>query len=220
VIRAHQYQSFAYFRDTFRNFPPVELGSRHGDPRNHSHDRLFNPFLPKSVSSLLSSSKNRLNILPFCTVWKKRDLYGPLNASPKKWHMDFTMWLYTLCLGLYAIPLTLCTIILPPPVYFFLLGPSFLLLPAVLVAILSLLQVKSPLWISSDPPGTKMRPTAVVVLEDIGAVDMRWGKDWRRAVRDRSVSFLSKKKEFFRFSFFLLSFCDMIDLILHLDFDP
>lgn len=57
--------------------------------------------------------------------------------------------------------------------------------PAVVVLLLSLVPLRYPFRLSSQPSGTSNKPAAFYVLEDIGAVDFRRGREWRRAVRER-----------------------------------
>ncbi len=66
--------------------------------------------------------------------------------------------------------------------------------PSILVGIvslqffLSLLQPRSPIWISSLPPGHKMRPAAYTIMEDIVAVDGAGRSAFRKALNIRYES--------------------------------
>jgi len=49
----------------------------------------------------------------------------------------------------------------------------------------SLFKPKNRIWMSSDPPGTDMKPGVFYLFEDIGAVDFRFGKQFRRILHER-----------------------------------
>ena len=70
----------------------------------------------------------------------------------------------------------------------------FLMTPSILVGLVgsqfffSLLQVPSPIWLSSLPPGHKMRPAAYYIMEDIVAVDGAGRSAFRRDLNTRYES--------------------------------
>lgn len=72
----------------------------------------------------------------------------------------------------------------------------FLMTPSVLVGLVgsqfffSLLQLQSPIWVSSLPPGHKMRPAAYYIMEDIVAVDGAGRSAFRRDLNTRYESSL------------------------------
>lgn len=117
-------------------------------------------------------------------LWRHRDIYGPLN-DPNRWHMDFTMHLYTLALFTFAIPLAVASAIDPPLLNFFNMSTPMLVGPVGILFLISLFKVRLPCWVSSDPAGTIMKPAVFYMLEDVGAVDFRHGKDWRMSVNRR-----------------------------------
>lgn len=57
--------------------------------------------------------------------------------------------------------------------------------PVGLIMLISLFRPRIPIWLSSDPPKTPMKPAVYYLFEDIGAVDFRQGKEWRQRIRDR-----------------------------------
>jgi hypothetical protein len=57
--------------------------------------------------------------------------------------------------------------------------------PVGLVFLISLFKPKLPFWASSDAPGKQMKPAFFYMLEDIGAVDFRFGREWREKVNAR-----------------------------------
>lgn len=42
-----------------------------------------------------------------------------------------------------------------------------------------------PFWCSSDPPRTPTKPACYYALEDVGAVDFKHGREWRKRCQAR-----------------------------------
>ena len=63
--------------------------------------------------------------------------------------------------------------------------PSILVGIVVLQLLISLLQFRVPIWISSLPPGHKMRPGAYLIMEDVVAVDGGGGSAFWKALNIR-----------------------------------
>lgn len=121
-------------------------------------------------------------------MWKHRDLYGPLNDTGPKWHLDWTMHLYSFALfPVFAIPLAIASSVNPPLYNFFNMSTPMLVAVPGLFFLVSLFKVKCPFWMSSDAPGTPMKPGVFYLFEDIGAVDFRHGKEFRRQLHARCV---------------------------------
>ncbi|BGP73898.1 hypothetical protein NBRC10513v2_007317 [Rhodotorula toruloides] len=106
------------------------------------------------------------------------------NISRSWWHLDFTMHTYTLALFTFAIPLAIAPAI---PLYnFFLLSFPMLVAPIMIVFGLTLRSWRSlRWWMSSDPPRTPTKPAVYYILEDVGAVDFRLGREWRKRCQAR-----------------------------------
>ena len=68
---------------------------------------------------------------------------------------------------------------------FFLMSTAMLILPFGVVLAFTLTRVRLPVWCSSDPPHTPLKPGVFYCLEDLGAVDFREGRAWRQACHDR-----------------------------------
>jgi hypothetical protein len=96
------------------------------------------------------------------------------------------MWIITIALLIFAVPLAVGPIV---PIYnLFLMSTIFLVIPVSIVFLLTLvpnLNGRIPFWLSSDPPRTVVRPGVYYILEDVIAVDFTYGKQWRKAVRER-----------------------------------
>lgn len=129
-------------------------------------------------------------LLPLA-VWKHRDLYGPLNDTGPWWHLDWTMHLYSFSLfPIFAIPLAVASSVNPPLYNFFNMSTPMLVSVPGIFFLVSLFKVKCPFWMSSDAPGTVMKPGVFYLFEDIGAVDFRHGKEFRRQLHARWVCYI------------------------------
>ncbi|KDR82524.1 hypothetical protein GALMADRAFT_237868 [Galerina marginata CBS 339.88] len=111
-----------------------------------------------------------------------RRLYGPLG-SDTWWHLDFSMWTYTIALFIFAVPLAIAPAI--PLFNFFLMSTVMLVGPVGLVFLISLFRPRLPFRCSSDPVGTRMKPAVFYLIEDVASVDFKHGRDYRRALYDR-----------------------------------
>lgn len=134
-------------------------------------------------------------------VWKHPELYGPLNKPAFErqpgWKnklayylqvSDFSQHLYSYALfPVFAIPLAISSSVNPPMHDFFLMSTPMLVAVPGIFFLYSLFDVKCPCWMSSDAPGEKMKPGVFYLFEDIGAVDFRHGKEFRRVLHERWV---------------------------------
>ena len=66
--------------------------------------------------------------------------------------------------------------------------PSILVANVSLQFFVSLLQLHIPIWLSSVPPGEKMRPGGYYIMEDVVAVDGGGRSAYRKALRERYQS--------------------------------
>jgi len=113
------------------------------------------------------------------TLYKRKDEVGPLGDQPW-WHFDSFMWFYTLAMLVAAIPLAVAPATNPPLVTFFLMFPALLIGELGLNMVPTLFNFKTVTWISSDPPGTRIKPAVFYYTEDICAVDAGKGRQFRR----------------------------------------
>lgn len=67
----------------------------------------------------------------------------------------------------------------------FLMSTPMLVGPVGVMLGLTLLPIKVPWWMSSDPPGTRLKPGMFYIIEDVGAVDFRHGRIFRAAMHKR-----------------------------------
>jgi len=136
-------------------------------------------------SATLGISSSFDNPFRMWKLWKHRDLYGPLG-DPKRWHMDFSMHLYSFALfPILAIPLAISSSVNPPMESFFLMSTAMLIAVPGIYFLITLFAPKANFWISSDPPGTRCKPGVFILFEDIAAVDFRHGKEFRRVLHER-----------------------------------
>lgn len=117
-------------------------------------------------------------------LWKHWDEYGPLGDD-KKWHLDSFMWIYSTALTIMAIPLAVASALDPPLEDFFLMTTPMLVGPLGLWFFFSLYPWRLPFRISSDPAGTRIKPAIFYIIEDVGAVDARHGRPYRKALHER-----------------------------------
>lgn len=150
------------------------------------HTNLSGHALLGVASATLGVSSSFDNPFRMWKLWKHRDLYGPLNDTGPWWHLDWTMHLYSFALfPVFAIPLAVSSSVDPPLYNFFNMStPIFVAVPGIFFLV-SLFKVKCPFWMSSDAPGTPMKPGVFYLFEDIGAVDFRHGKEFRRQLHAR-----------------------------------
>lgn len=66
--------------------------------------------------------------------------------------------------------------------------PSILVGNVCLQFLFSLLQLRIPIWLSSVPPGEKMRPGGYYIMEDVVAVDGGGRSAFRKALNERYQS--------------------------------
>jgi hypothetical protein len=93
---------------------------------------------PLSLRSVIGISSSALGLsstfdAPFRVykLWRFREKYGPLNDGKPWWHFDFTMWIITIVLLIFAIPLAVGPIV---PIYnLFLMSTVFLVLPVSII---------------------------------------------------------------------------------------
>ncbi|GAA6057098.1 hypothetical protein JCM3770_002079 [Rhodotorula araucariae] len=115
---------------------------------------------------------------PAGTRWIMKDV-------PRSWwHFDFTMWAYQFGLFSMAVPLAIAPAI--PLFNFYLFSFGMLVIPVMIVFALTLKVWHAlPFWMSSDPPRTPTKPAVYYFLEDVGAVDFKNGREWRKRCQAR-----------------------------------
>lgn len=137
-------------------------------------------------SATLGISSSFDNPFRMLKLWRHRDIYGPLGPEQPRWYLDFTMHLYSFALfPIFAIPLAISSSVNPPMHDFFLMSTPMLVAVPGLFFLYSLTAPKCKFWMSSDPPGSIMKPGVFYLFEDIGAVDFRHGKEFRRTLHER-----------------------------------
>ncbi|TNY20404.1 hypothetical protein DMC30DRAFT_447119 [Rhodotorula diobovata] len=142
--------------------------------------------------------------LRFWRLTRHRAKYGPLYYPhapdpafepagkrwlPKEmprsfWHLDFTMWCYQAGLFAMAVPLAIAPAV--PLFNFYLFSLAMLVIPPMIIFTLTLKVWHTlPFWCSSDPPRTPTKPACYYALEDVGAVDFKHGREWRKRCQAR-----------------------------------
>jgi len=112
-------------------------------------------------------------------LWRYRDRYGPLNDDCR-YHFDSFMFSYTLAMLVASVPLAVAPAVNPPLTKFFLMFSAMLIGTLGACMIPTLFTFRIPFWMSSDPPGTFVKPAVFYMVEDICAVDCNKGRQFRR----------------------------------------
>ncbi|KAF9522578.1 hypothetical protein CPB83DRAFT_864229 [Crepidotus variabilis] len=113
---------------------------------------------------------------------KFRRIYGPFEDDVW-WHLDFSMWAYTIALFIFAVPLAIA-----PGLKlfdFFLMSTVLLVGPVGVIFLFSTFGLKVPFRCSSDPAGSQMKPAVFYLIEDVASVDFQHGRDFRRTLYRR-----------------------------------
>jgi len=121
------------------------------------------------------------------TLWRHRERCGPLGDECR-WHFDSFMFFYTLAMLVAAFPLAIGPSVNPPLVSFFLMFPALLIGELGLNMLPTLFRFRTFTWLSSDPPGTRIKPAIFYHVEDICAVDCGKGRAFRREWNARYAS--------------------------------
>ncbi|KIW03638.1 uncharacterized protein PV09_05388 [Verruconis gallopava] len=137
--------------------------------------------------SIISFGFGELYILIVRIVRLIKDWEGcaPL-LSKHKWELDATCWVYGSALLVALIPFTVATTarneVIP---WLYLWSPGFLMAFLGLVAVVTLIPIKIPVRINSDPKGSRMKPIVYYAAEDFISVDNFQGRAFRKRFRQR-----------------------------------
>ncbi|KAG8987012.1 hypothetical protein FRB94_002808 [Tulasnella sp. JGI-2019a] len=112
-------------------------------------------------------------------LWRYRERYGGLNDDCR-WHLDSFMFSYTFAMLVASVPLAVAPAFNPPLTKFFLMFSAMLIGSLGATMIPTLFKFRIPFWMSSDPPGTIIKPMIFYMVEDICAVDCSKGRQFRR----------------------------------------
>jgi hypothetical protein len=87
--------------------------------------------------------------------------------SKHKWELDATCWVYGVALLVALIPFLVSTLakeeVIP---WLYLYSPGFLMVFLGLIAIITLIPIKIPVRINSDPAGSRLKPIVYYAAED------------------------------------------------------
>ncbi|KAH8883138.1 hypothetical protein GQ53DRAFT_732639 [Thozetella sp. PMI_491] len=132
-------------------------------------------------------------------VWrliKYHEQCAPL-LSKHWWELDATSWVYTTALICGLIPFVVATEVGPestkgvvPQLYLY--APGIYVAYLMLWCLATLVPIKTPMRVDSDPKGTPLRPLVYYAAEDFFAVDGWQGREFRvrfRARYDKSAMF-------------------------------
>jgi hypothetical protein len=137
--------------------------------------------------SIMSFGFGELYILIVRIVRLIKDWEGcaPL-LSKHRWELDATCWVYGTALLVALIPFTVSTTakeeVIP---WLYIYAPGFLMSFLGLIGIVTLLPIKLPVRVNSDPRGSRMKPIVFYAAEDFLAVDGFQGRGFRKRFRQR-----------------------------------
>ena len=106
--------------------------------------------------------------------------------SKHRWELDATCWVYGISLFVALIPFLVSTLakdeVIP---WLYIYSPGFLMVFLGLIAIITLLPIKIPVRINSDPKGTRLKPIVYYAAEDFISVDNFQGRKFRKRFQQR-----------------------------------
>jgi hypothetical protein len=116
---------------------------------------------------------------------KDREGCAPL-LSRHWWELDATCWVYGAALLIALIPFTTSTTARPEVIpWLYLYSPGFLMSFLGLIGLVTLVPIKLPVRVNSDPRGSYLKPIVYYAAEDFIAVDGFQGRAFRKRFRAR-----------------------------------
>ncbi|WYZ33928.1 hypothetical protein EsH8_I_000204 [Colletotrichum jinshuiense] len=102
--------------------------------------------------------------------------------SKSRWELDATTWVYLLGLIAALVPFVCSTTVYEPLVveWLYLYAPAFMFMVLDVIAFLTLIPIKLPFRINSDPKGSRLKPIVYYAAEDFFAVDGAQNREFRR----------------------------------------
>lgn len=110
--------------------------------------------------------------------------YAPL-LSRSRWELDATAWVYASALLIALIPFVVSTSIQTKEPWLFLYAPAFLVAYLGICAVITLVPIKAPVRVDSEPAGSRLYPLVYYAAEDFMAVDGCQGREFRVLYRAR-----------------------------------
>ncbi|GJC91371.1 hypothetical protein CH63R_01568 [Colletotrichum higginsianum IMI 349063] len=128
----------------------------------------------------------------------------------KHWlEMDATTWVYTLGLIAALVPFVCSTTVYEPEVveWLYLYSPAFMFMVLDVIAFMTLIPIKIPFRINSDPKGTRLKPIVYYAAEDFFAVDGAQNREFRKKYVERYDKSMMFRKMILELTLFWIGGC-------------
>ncbi|GKT43554.1 zinc metalloproteinase nas-7 [Colletotrichum spaethianum] len=125
------------------------------------------------------------------------------------WELDATTWVYTLGLIAALVPFVCSTTVYEPFVveWLYLYAPAFMFMVLDVIAFLTLIPIKIPFRINSDPKGSRLKPIVYYAAEDFFAVDGAQNREFRKKYVERYEKSMMFRKMILELTLFWIGGC-------------
>ncbi|TEA22120.1 hypothetical protein C8034_v006331 [Colletotrichum sidae] len=136
------------------------------------------------------------------------ELCAPL-LSKHWWEFDATTWVYTLGLIAALVPFVCSTTVYDPDVveWLYLYSPGFMFMVLDAIAFMTLIPIKMPFRINSDPKGSRLKPIVYYAAEDFFAVDGAQNREFRKRYVERYKKSMYFRKMILELTLFWIGGC-------------
>lgn len=128
-------------------------------------------------------------VLRFVRLWSKKSTCRAVGVEDKRWYLDFFHWVFSGMWVVVMAELIVGTIPTDPPIRLLAMPQTSLLwvfgLQMTIFEVMRLLNVPSPVRVSGQPRGSKLRPGVYSLIEDVIAVDGSGGTAYRMRLDKR-----------------------------------
>ncbi|KAK1974179.1 hypothetical protein LZ30DRAFT_670689 [Colletotrichum cereale] len=125
------------------------------------------------------------------------------------WELDATTWVYTLGLIAALVPFVCSTTVYEPYVveWLYLYSPAFMFMVLDVIAFMTLIPIRIPFRINSDPKGSRLKPIVYYAAEDFFAVDGAQNREFRRKYVERYDKSMMFRKMILELTLFWIGGC-------------
>ncbi|EQB51607.1 hypothetical protein CGCF415_v006824 [Colletotrichum fructicola] len=138
----------------------------------------------------------------------KYEKCAPL-LSKHWWELDATTWVYALGLIAALVPFVCSTTVYDPFVveWLYLYSPGFMFMILDAIALMTLIPIKMPIRINSDPAGERLKPIVYYAAEDFFAVDGAQNREFRKRYVERYKKSMMFRKMILELTLFWIGGC-------------
>ncbi|KAF9874163.1 hypothetical protein CkaCkLH20_08146 [Colletotrichum karsti] len=138
----------------------------------------------------------------------KFDQCAPL-LSKHWWELDATTWVYALGLIAALVPFVCSTTVYDPFVveWLYLYSPGFMFMILDAIALMTLIPIRMPFKINSDPAGERLKPIVYYAAEDFFAVDGAQNREFRKKYVERYKKSMMFRKMILELTLFWIGGC-------------